>query len=161
VKRSIQAFTHLDGWDLELTSPVRLKTSQPTDGDFLSIPRDGFMVINPTTGELWARVNGVWQKMFPIYAVWVGQINVVLTAQAANFATIAFPAGRFTQPPIVFCTQSGLSGGTQRFISKVNDLAVTTLAADIYCYTGDGTVQTGTALVNVLAVQMTPSSRTG
>lgn len=94
------------------------------------------------------------------YAIWVGSVSVSLSAAAAGFTTVSFPAGRFTVAPYVFVTQESLPGGSGKFIAKVNS-NVTTTSADIYVYTGDGTTVTATAAIRVLAIQMTSGAADG
>lgn len=61
--RKTQAFTHLEGWDLERTPDIRLKAGAPTDADFYGIPRDGFMVWDTSSGVLWVRQGGLWSPV--------------------------------------------------------------------------------------------------
>lgn len=93
------------------------------------------------------------------WAMYATTVSVSVSG-ANGFTTVNFPAGRFTQPPMVFVTQASLPGSSGKFIGKVNS-GVTTTSASIYAYTGDGTSVTSSAVFNVLAIQMTSGASAG
>jgi hypothetical protein len=72
---------------------------------------------------------------------------------------VAFPAGRFTQTPVITLAQSGLPGGSGTLIPKYTGASATGFTC--YAYTGNGATTTATVTIVILAVQMTSGSGTG
>lgn len=106
--RQTQAFTHLEGWDLEATPATRLKAGAPTDADFYGIPRDGFTVINPTTGVQWARIGGTWMQInAPVldYVEFTAPVNITAVSDATANTIVtgsAIPYDGLTTVEITF-----------------------------------------------------------
>lgn len=86
-------------------------------------------------------------------------VNVTLTGQSQNFAPITFPVDRFTVAPLVVVSLISAPGGTQKFVPRC--INITNAGANVYCYTGDATMATGTVAVAWIAIQMTESAAAG
>lgn len=75
-------------------------------------------------------------------------------------ANIPFPAGRFTQPPLVTCNISTGTGNSSRLQARVYTVTSTTFS--IFIWTTDGSkLSTGVVPVDWIAVQMTPAQAAG
>ncbi len=93
------------------------------------------------------------------YAVWAGSCSITLSAAAYGSVAVTFPAGRFTQTPVITLAQSGLPGGSGTLIPKYTGASATGFTC--YAYTGNGATATVTVTIVILAVQMTSGSGMG
>lgn len=88
-----------------------------------------------------------------------GRATVSLANANSTFTTVTFPAGRFSQAPVVTCTvATGPAGGAKINVRALN---ATTGGFSLYGMTADGALLTATVTVNWIAVQMTDGSATG
>jgi len=95
---------------------------------------------------------------FP-FAQAAGTVSVVLSASNFGNATINFPAGRFSQAPLVMATLN-TSGVNQRKL-RIQIGGITTTGANCVVSTGDGTNETVTVTVAWHALQMTSTTAAG
>ena len=95
---------------------------------------------------------------FP-FAQAAGTVTVTLTASNFGNATINFPAGRFTQAPLVMATLN-TSGVSMRKL-RIQIGGITTTQANCVVSTGDGTNETVTVTVAWHALQMLSTSASG
>lgn len=128
--------------------------------------QDVFQVVD-STGTAKMTVDENWQvyhaagRPLP-YAMWCDKNDTTMTAGNSSVTkAIAFPVGRFTQAPIVQLTMSSSPGISAGWSARAN--SITSSGFDLYVFDDDGTNAGVTTLVNVeiLAIQMLPSSGEG
>jgi hypothetical protein len=94
------------------------------------------------------------------FAMAAGSTTISLAAVAFNSVAISFPAGRFSQPPIVTVTKSGVPAGEQKLIPV--STTITTSGCSLRVDSGDGTAVTVTGLgLHWVAVQMISTNAAG
>lgn len=93
----------------------------------------------------------------PIMAAGTTNVNVSNGTFGAN--DIVFPAGRFSQPPIVTCSFQNAPTNSGRFIPRATNITTSGCTIQLYC--GDGTSFTTSGTIGWIAVQMTGSSASG
>jgi hypothetical protein len=93
------------------------------------------------------------------FAMSAGSALVSIAAAATGNVNVTFPAGRFTQAPIV-TTNIGAGASSSKLANRA--VSVTTSGANLQVYTGDGTAVTVTNLpIYFIAVQMTSTNASG
>ena len=90
---------------------------------------------------------------------WAGRVTVTVSSNFTASTLVTFPAGRFTQPPIVSATMTTAPGGSGRFVPRI--INVTTGGATVYVYTGDGSTTSASVVVDIVAFQATDSNASG
>lgn len=157
-----QAFTHLEGWELERVPDVRLKAGIPTDADFQGIPRDGFTVWDSSSKRLYVRVAGVWQ---PITGMTGARIenSAAISIVTATLTPLTFDTGRYDTDVFhnlvgQLAVPSGL-GGTYR-IGGAAQFAFNAAGVRILTVTVNGADRavTGTNAMAAGATQLTAST---
>lgn len=93
----------------------------------------------------------VWQRQAAPFATAAGFVNT----PSSGYATVNFPAGRFTQIPTVTA-----SGGTQGIVGVPRIISVTTSSFQIAVWDLGG-IQRGATAVTWQAIQMTSASASG
>lgn len=95
----------------------------------------------------------------PVPIVAAGSTAVTLTAASMAAVSVSFPAGRFSQAPLVLANVSTAPTGSERFTART--YGTTASGTSVAVYTGDGSSQTSVVTVSWIAVQMTTGSGAG
>lgn len=90
------------------------------------------------------------------FAFSAGTTSITLSSAASGSTSVTFPAGRFTQIPIV---TFGRGANGNKFV--VNNSGLTTSGMTVTVASGDGSSYTGTVFVYWMAVQMASASAAG
>lgn len=91
------------------------------------------------------------------FAVAAGTVDVTLTASTSGTASVTFPAGRFSQAPIVQLTKVDADAGAQLTVPMVTANSSTGMTVALYATA----TQTVTVTVHWVAVQMNTASSAG
>lgn len=118
---------------------------------------NGAVWYNTTTSSEWRRVSGAWvnQASSHPFRMAAGVINISTSSSVTASGTVTFPAGRFTQTPIV---TTGSNGNSQYFVSMTSPTSTDVLLTIRH---SGGASASSTVAVNWTAVQMTSSSAAG
>lgn len=81
---------------------------------------------------------------------WTGSVLVSINAAPSGTASVTFPAGRFSAPPVVFLSKQG--GGMAKYVPYA--VNVTATGMDVGLYAGDGTSASGSVSVGILALPL-------
>lgn len=111
--------------------------------------RDGDDVIHALADKLDATVP---------YAMAAGSTAIAVTNAPSGTTTVTFPAGRFTQPPLVVATVVGSS--SPNFFAGVNP-APTAAGMTVRCTHVELSNTTATVTVHWIAIQMLPGASPG
>lgn len=125
---------------------------------------NGALCFLVSTGELQLRAGGAWVVIggrASSFAMASGSFTwSMTTATNVTVTPVNFPANRFSQVPIVMCTQNSAGANTSKII--VRAFNVTTAKFDANMSTGDATALSVTVeTVGWVAYQMTSAAAAG
>jgi hypothetical protein len=86
---------------------------------------------------------------------------MTFSGETSHFVDVTFPAGRFTQPPVVNACTSSLPGGSIHLLVHCSNVTATSFRVSLYTADGAVTTTTGAVYVDWIAVQRTPGASAG
>jgi hypothetical protein len=119
-------------------------------------PNEGLLVYRLDVGSLFIYHSGAWVKVTLPFAMAAGNVNAPFSASATATVAGTFPAGRFTQTPLITfgIGNPAPSGMSYPRISPISTSGFT-------LFVNNAAAVTATAAFNYMAVQMTPTAAAG
>lgn len=149
--------------DLLVATANDVVSRQPagTSGQMLSV--------NPATATGLAYINPLAFAVAAAEATWNvgGALPSIVTAAGVGAVTVTFPAGRFSQAPVVSAQTIDMPAVARSLYAQFSVISVTTAAVSLYVInagppasvSGGGNI--AQAKVNIVALQMTSGSALG